>query len=103
MRVSNIDAWKKIARREPFQSHTGSFSGGRYRGLGVLPAAFAKEFLKIAGREDDAYFVYSYATPIGCYIPSEDEWIAVPVKFSRTTSRHQGVMNRGIRYSQIGE
>lgn len=44
----------------------------------------------------DRYIVVSYSTPIAFYIPETDSWLVNPNKYSSTTSRHQGVVNRGI-------
>ena len=47
-------------------------------------------------RIGDRYVVVSYSTPIAFYIPESDSWLVNPNKYSQTTSRHQGVVKRGI-------
>ena len=93
-KISNKDAAAKIASRDPFQSHTGSFSGVSDPSAhsGRLAASDADLFQQDAGVID--YTVYSYATPIAWHTP--DGWTVLGSRFSPTTSRHQSVVRRAM-------
>ena len=54
---------------------------------GVLPQEYREQF-EIACAAEDFYAVYSYRTPIAWY--ANGIWFAPPVRYSVTTSRHQG-------------
>ena len=45
---------------------------------------------------DNAYVVYSYATPIGWFDLATGRWTVPAVKYSVTTSRHQHLLRAGI-------
>lgn len=100
-RVSNREARQIIANREEFQSHTGSLSGeyalSRYTETGVLPMPYVMELRKAideAGKRGNrVYVVRSYATPIGWH--DGTGWVRPDVKYSVTTSKHQGLVPLG--------
>lgn len=69
-------------------------------GMGMLPDEWRAKY-----RADESRVVYvvrSYATPIGWAVSSETDygmglfWVVPPVKYSVTTSRHQGYLRRAI-------
>lgn len=93
-KISNGDAGPAIRSRRLFDSHTGSFWGVPNPGgkvAGYLPREYRDEFY--AANMD--YVVYSYSTPIAWHVPGEG-WTVPDVKYSRTTSRHQGIVRRAI-------
>lgn len=55
--------------------------------FGQLPLGYHDEF-EIACGASDFYAVYSYRTPIAWY--ANGSWYVPPVRYSVTTSRHQG-------------
>ena len=91
-KVTNREAVGKIARREDFANSTGSFTG---KDIGVhptgsrfggLPEWADRELSKVGW----AYVVFSYATPIGWFDYRRGTWVMPRVRYSATTSRHQG-------------
>lgn len=92
-RVSNQDATALIRNRTPFATHTGSLSG-----LFTLGAPYNTGYLPDEHRHDlreawehagtDLFVVYSYGTPIAWH--DGERWTRPAVKYSVTTSRHQG-------------
>ena len=78
-----------IAAREPFTTSGSMLAGDlRWRGAGRLPRNWAETFY---GDAPD-YVVYSYATPIAWH--GARGWTVPPVKYSLTTTRHQGNLYR---------
>ena len=55
--------------------------------VGNLPVEHHQRF-ETACAATDFYVVYSYATPIAWW--ANGEWFVPPVRYSQTTSRHQG-------------
>ena len=100
-RIAQRDATNLIARHEPFQSHTGSFSAlyatvGNVSTLGALPDRYRVEIaaaFKRAGR--NLYVVRSYRTPIAWW--DGTEWTIPDVRYSVTTSKHQSLVRRAAR------
>lgn len=91
--VSTRDAGEYIATRRTFNTH-GSLSGGYMNaGIGRLPENRHTSFYR-AIDADDFYAVYSYGTPIAWY--SHGTWVVPTVKYSATTSRHQGIVKRAV-------
>lgn len=97
-RVSNRDAATYIETRQEFETHTGSLRGefatvGNLSRLGYLPpehrVALGQAWDK-AGR--GVYIVWSYGTPIAWH--DGERWTRPDVKYSVTTSRHQGLTPR---------
>src|SRR5690625_697921 len=91
-RVSNRDARRYIERREEFETHTGSLWGAYAGGLrtGYLPAEWRERLREAQDRAGDGlYVVYSYSTPIAWW--DGEQWTQPDVKYSATTSRHQGL------------
>lgn len=61
--------------------------------LGHLPEAFRT----LIDAQSVDYVVFSYSTPIAWHTP--DGWVVPPVRYSVTTSRHQGQARLGAHYS----
>lgn len=79
-------ATRCIAAREPFKgSNLYGYVGTN--GIGILRGEDLERMRADATKI--LYSVYSYATPIGWYT-DENGWYRVKMKFSPTTSRHQG-------------
>jgi len=79
-------AWRD---RKPFETY-GALKGvsGKYYTSGKMPSAFADVYNAL--RDDAvAYTVVSYDTPIA-YVLTDGLEIKPPVKYSVTTSKHQG-------------
>lgn len=97
-KVTNSEAVGKIARREDFSNATGSLTG---KDIGVHPTGsrfgwlpeWADHELSKVGW---AYVVFSYATPIGWFDHQRSMWVVPRVRYSATTSRHQGLLRRAI-------
>lgn len=84
-----------IPNREEFTTSTGSLRGTkRYEGLGQLWVY--RDDLYHNGAE---YFVYSYATPIAWY--RGGVWCVPDVKYSNTTTRHQGQVRMALRNRKV--
>jgi hypothetical protein len=90
------DAHREIAARHPFHNSTGSLRGEvtvphkTWIGTGHLPREYRGAVLAAD------YVVFSYATPIGWHVPGQG-WTVPDVKYSVTTSRHQGQVRRAAR------
>jgi hypothetical protein len=96
IRCSIRDSDMPIVRRQEFEAY-GAMSGtegSSYPYTGHLPDEHAKALLADAGKGDVDYVVYSYSTPIAWHTPKG--WTIPDVKYSRTTSRHQGVVRRAV-------
>ena len=99
-KVTNREAVGKIARREDFANSTGSFTGKdmeirpihRWVRFGWMPE-WAERVLFEVGR---AYVVFSYETPIGWFDYRRGTWVMPRVRYSATTSRHQGWLRQAI-------
>lgn len=97
-RVSNRDARRYIERREAFETHTGSLWGayaaqGWASLLGQLPEPYREQHREAYHKVGGALFtVYSYHTPIAWH--DGEKWTRPDVKYSPTTSRHQGLTPR---------
>lgn len=90
-----------LAKFENFTT-SGSLNGGASDGsvwqTGQLPAEWT-EALK--SDPSVSYVVYSYATPIAWYSELQCQWVIPDVKYSVTTSKHQGIISTAI--GQIGQ
>lgn len=78
-----------IRSREAFDTY-GALRGveNDYFGTGILPEPYASQY-----RQDHpTYTVFSYSTPIAWYTPECGGWVIPDVKYSATTSKHQGVV-----------
>lgn len=84
-----------IAQRVPFQtygalmaiSRSANAVGKRLPFTGQLPSQY------IESAERASYVVFSYSTPIAWW-SEEDGWTVPAVKYSVTTSKHQGRLYR---------
>jgi len=93
MSVANNAAHQRIADRDLFKGS--NLQGVAWlQGTGYLPAEYRDELL--TGWESGTvdYVVYSYGTPIAWHSVN-DGWNIPPIKYSRTTSRHQSTVRRG--------
>lgn len=76
---------------DTYGSLRGEWNGGYP--LGALPSPWRELLMQHTttdkGRIERAYVVFSYATPIAWYTERHG-WVIPPVKYSRTTSTHQG-------------
>jgi hypothetical protein len=94
--IASRDAEGPISRREAFVSH-GALSARGHTGpgdqllFGSLPQEHRDAISKL---KDVDYAVYSYKTPIAVH--SQEKGFIIPkVKYSTTTSKHQGITRRG--------
>lgn len=78
---------KMIRDRKPFQGYGSFRATTRWEGDGVLPRRLWPS--SPTETRDIDYVVYSYATPIAWHHP-ENGWTVPAVKYSMTTSHHQG-------------
>ena len=78
-----------IAARREFNCNGTLLGTTEDRGVGRLPGDYWSRF-ETASAATDFFAVYSYATPIAWH--ANGEWFAPAVKYSVTTSRHQGRM-----------
>jgi len=74
--------------RTPFKGSSvtgieGSWTTGR------MPDDFAREYRKAASANEIVYTILSYGTPIA-WVLSDGTEVKPPVKYSVTTSKHQG-------------
>lgn len=89
-RITTRDSWTvyrdMLEQRTPFTTH-GSMRGepGRYPGYepGILPRAYWDS------ARQAVYTVYSYTTPIA-WVDANGTWTVPNVRYSVTTTRHQG-------------
>jgi len=99
MKASNKNSVGLIARAIEF---TGSnFYGVKGSGSSrsnerwYLNGAALERFCKDQDAGKIVYSVWSYATPIAWLVEGEG-WIVPPVKYSRTTGRHQSYVRRAV-------
>jgi hypothetical protein len=90
-----------VAEHEDFVNSSGSLHGHRgwLPNVGRLPSQHvaALDTATVAG---DFYVVMSYNTPIAWY--ANGEWTIPDVKYSVTTSNHQGLVRMGIHQDVNG-
>jgi len=89
-RVSTQQAYQFVAKREPFQNHSGSLYGKwqeympiyRDRHVEFRPPLY----------QEKLYVVYSYGShwPLFIYSEATNQWYGNSDKHSRTTSKHKG-------------
>lgn len=97
MKAANKNTVGLIARAIPFtgsnfygvKGSASHQSSARWYLSGAALERFAKD--QDAGKI--VYSVWSYATPIGWLVEGEG-WVIPPVRYSSTTSRHQGYVKR---------
>lgn len=109
-RIAIAHADDFIVARAEFRCHGALRGTGRndHTGLrasaGFLPEPHRSAFHAASPRygtrpgerdTDVLYVVFSYETPIA-WFTVEDGWVVPAVKYSRTTSRHQGVVRRAL-------
>lgn len=75
--------------RSPFRTHGSMHGTTDPIGHGRLPREFWSSFDAATHGNATGYAVYSYATPIAWWSP-EDGWTMPEVRYSVTTSKHQG-------------
>lgn len=100
-RVSNRDAVAHMAVRAEFITHNKTLRGTGLRASieginwapgGYLPPEWAARFYADQAAGID-YLVRSYGTPIG-WVTAAGEYVIPDVKYSVTTSRHQGYLRQ---------
>jgi hypothetical protein len=95
-RDSFADFAAVMKARKPFRTSGALFGGPcspNYRpGVGILPEEW-QERLRATSVD---YVVYSYATPIAWHDAYTGEWIVPDVKYSTTTSKHQGKIRSAV-------
>lgn len=86
--------------------HAGHMGGVRYPGTHnpyPMTGALADKYLDSVMSAD--YVVYSYTTPIAWHInggsESGDWWVVPDVKYSTTTTKHQGIVNVALSLARI--
>jgi hypothetical protein len=87
----------RVSKRQPFRNHTGTFRGvvGFPGSLGELPTYWRNRF----PARGVVYTIMSYDTPIA-WLDHNDEWTVPDVRYSPTTTFHQGVVRS---YLLVGE
>lgn len=95
--LNSGDAGHYMATRQPFTCN-GNFTGevGNAWTYGQLPEPFRSEYKAAEDAGQVAYTVSSYYTPIG-WVLTSGEVIIPEVKYSSTTSRHQGIVRLNLR------
>lgn len=96
----NDQAIEYIKQRDHFSSSTGNFVGYPVPrvllSLGDLPEEGQQQLLadyaKWAKEDDMLYVVYSYVTPIAWV--RGDELVMPNIRYSGTTTKHQGIVRR---------
>lgn len=102
--VTNTQASAKMAARKPFRNSTGSLWGEPRNLLpdrGYMPGA-AWDLLReqfVPG----TYVVFSYATPIAWATPGAALLTVPDVRYSNTTTQHQGACLHGSYDSGVGQ
>lgn len=101
-----------IERREPFDTY-GALSARIDNSLsfGYLPDTYVNALAidrdQCAHNGYRLYVVYSYGTPIAWFNPLSQAWTIPGVKYSVTTSKHQGNLSRvmapGTHRGMLGE
>ncbi len=100
-RTSTRNAADLIAARQPFTT-SGALRGGAPGNstlstwdCGRLPGDHVSQLMGglMTGHVD--YIVYSYGTPIAWH-RADAGWTVPDVRYSATTSRHQGVVRRAV-------
>lgn len=103
-RVNARDTPDYVSRSEPFTNSSGSLWAKTYD-LPATPEAgeLPLEWFQVLREQHAAsheshgrmYIVYSYSTPIGWIAPGFG-WVVPKVRHSTTTSKHQGLVRRGV-------
>lgn len=87
------DVPAQVQNRQPFRM-SAAMAGSTHRiVVGRLPAVYVAAF-DAAQLAADYYVVHSYATPIAWH--ANGVWVMPDVKYSRTTTRHQNIVRRGL-------
>lgn len=102
-KITQRDAVGAIERRESFRTH-GSLTGARAvtlsdaRSTGMLPDDWRKalelDAIRAKTEGKPLYIVRSYATPIAWAVGADP--VVPDVKYSVTTSKHQGIARRAL-------
>jgi hypothetical protein len=88
----SLSVREALVECEPFQTHgaLSAVSGSTWQS-GRLPEPYRTEYLDAWDADAIAYTVCSYQTPIG-WVLRTGEVITPPVKYSPTTTSHQGLL-----------
>lgn len=89
-RVAMRDAAPLIAQREQFMTHGAMWATIRPSMFGRLPDQWHLKF----EQSKPTYVVMSYSTPIAWW--GLLGWVVPDVRYSVTTSKHQGVVRRAL-------
>ena len=94
-RTANNASRNLIANRVEFQGSNLRGSWDLWPSRGVLPSHYVDILREDADNSDGdgLYVIYSYSTPIAWWTESRG-WTVPPVKYSRTTTRHQSYLTR---------
>jgi hypothetical protein len=97
VRVNQKQARDMIARRVDFQASAlwGAWEYLHGGSVGMIYGVAAEKWRESVEGGQDRYVVYSYGTPIA-WFDDLSGWIVPEEKYSRTTSRHQGVVRRSV-------
>jgi len=99
-RITGKSAGAAISQAQPFTT-SGSLRGTVAQPApdayipytGFLPDEWREDIRKDASHVD--YIVWSYATPIAWRL-TNGQWILPDVRYSVTTSKHQGIVRRSL-------
>jgi hypothetical protein len=93
VRLNNAQMCKAIHDLTPAQSSTGSLRmiEGTVSYTARLPERMSREYFTSVHDGDVTHTVLSYATPIAWRL-AEGCWVIPEVKYSVTTSKHQGIV-----------
>lgn len=98
-KVSNREVPGMVANRDRFDTNNETVRGDWewYPSYGKLPQEWRVQLAsELSGLDEAMYVVYSYSTPIAWWNPSTTQWTVPDTKYSVTTSRHQGLVQRGV-------
>jgi hypothetical protein len=97
--ITNREAATPIGLKVPFTTGNGTLSGRAFTGNDYLYAQagqLPQDLRDVFVHDRPIYVVYSYATPIAWFSPVAG-WVVPSVKYSVTTSRHQGIVRQAVR------
>ena len=92
--VSRAEAPDYFTHFKPFKGN--SLTGQRWNRHLSLPyyTELSAEYREQFRKDAPMYVIFSYNTPIAWY--GELGWVVPNVKYSATTSRHQGIVRRAL-------
>lgn len=103
-----------VDSQTPFRTNTGTVRGYKYPNagdesgyppMGRLPEEHQKELKILIDKEMIRFIIYSFGTPIA-WVHYSGEWTVPDVRYSVTTTHHQGVVRTAIAnydfYNKLG-